>query len=114
VSLAKGDIVLVPFPFTDLSQTKLRPAVVLWVDRVGNDVIVCLISSQNLTNLNSDEFYLDSKDPEFFATGLKIASKVKVSRIVTIERRFITRRIGKLGTNQTLQLNKILIKTFQL
>ncbi|MDJ0718560.1 MAG: type II toxin-antitoxin system PemK/MazF family toxin [Prochloraceae cyanobacterium] len=114
MSLAKGDVVLVPFPFTDLTQTKLRPAVVLWVDSAGNDVTVCFISSQNLTNIRPDEFYLDSKDPEFSGTGLKLASKVRVSRIVTIERSFITRRIGKLGINQTVELNKTLIKTFQL
>ena len=33
----KGDVILVNFPFTDLSQTKLRPAIILWIDPVGND-----------------------------------------------------------------------------
>lgn len=112
--LAKGDIVLVPFPFTDLSTTKLRPAVVLWVDSKGDDVTLCFISSQNVTRLSPEEFNLDPADAEFPGTGLKVASKVRVSRIVTLERRLITRRIGKLGTNQIQQLNKILTTTFQL
>jgi mRNA interferase MazF len=48
----KGDVVFVNFPFTDLSQTKLRPAIILWVDSAGNDVVVCAITSQNTGCLN--------------------------------------------------------------
>lgn len=112
--LTKDDIVLVPFPFTDLSTTKLRPTVVLWVDSRGNDVTLCFISSQNVTCLSPEEFSLDPADAEFLGTGLKVASKVRVARIVTLERLLITRRIGKLGINQIQQLNKILTTTFQL
>lgn len=38
MTLSKGDIVLTQFPFTDLSQTKLRPAVILWVDLPKNEI----------------------------------------------------------------------------
>lgn len=114
MSLSKGDIVLVPFPFTDLSQTKLRPAVVLWVDNAGNDVTSCFISSQNVNTLSPEEFAINSSDPEFAATGLKVDSKIRVARIVTLERSLITRRIGKLGINQIQQLNNVLAQTFEL
>jgi mRNA interferase MazF len=114
VSLTKGSIVLVPFPFTDLSATKLRPAVVLWVDNKGNDVTLCFISSQNVTHLGPEEFSIDPTDAEFPGTGLKVASKVRVAKIVTLERFLITRRIGKLGSNQIQQLNKVLTTTFQI
>jgi mRNA interferase MazF len=114
MSLQKGDIVLVSFPFTDLSATKLRPAVVLWVDKAGNDVTVCFISSQNLANISSEEFIINSTDPEFLETGLKSASKIRVSRLATLEKSFITRRIGKLGTILLTQLNTCLKNTFQI
>jgi mRNA interferase MazF len=114
VSLQKGDIVLVPFPFTDLSGTKLRPALVLWVDSTGDDVTVCFISSQNITSLSPDEFPLNDSDPEFPGTGLRVSSKVRVTRIVTLERRLITRRLGKLGVHQIQQLNTVMLQSFQL
>lgn len=110
----KGDVVLVPFPFTNLQRTKLRPAVVLWVDPNGQDVTLCFVSSQDISSLNLGEFTLISSDPEFSATGLRVDSKVRATRIVTIERRLITRHLGKLGVNQLQQLNIAMIQAFQL
>jgi mRNA interferase MazF len=115
MSLQKGDIVLVPFPFTDLSgRTKPRPAVVLWIDVLGNDVTLCFVSSQNIENVSVSEFIIDCSDPEFTVTGLKETSKVRVTKIATIERRFITRRLGKLGIRYIQRLNTIIFQEFQL
>jgi mRNA interferase MazF len=112
--LTKGDIVLVPFPFTDLSQTKLRPAVVLWVDPQGQDITLCFISSQNLDRTTPDELILTTDDPEFAQTGLKLASKIRVTRIVTLDRQLLQRRLGHLGKLQIQHLNEVLISAFQL
>ena len=112
--LAKGDIVLVPFPFTDLSQTKLRPAVVLWVDPQGQDITLCFISSQNLDRTTPNELILTTDDPEFAPTGLKGASKIRVTRIVTLDRQLLQRCLGRLGKLQIQHLNEVLISAFQL
>ncbi len=114
MTLAKGDIVLVPFPFTDLSQTKLRPAIILWVDPNGNDATLCFISSQNLNRLTDDEFLIEAESREFAQSGLKVTSKVRVSRIVTLERRLLRRRLGNLGPDLMQSLNHTLIHTFKL
>ncbi|MGL6284626.1 MAG: type II toxin-antitoxin system PemK/MazF family toxin [Microcoleaceae cyanobacterium] len=110
----KGDIVLVPFPFTDLTQTKLRPAIIIWADSQGNDVTLCFISSQEVENLSEGEFAIYPSDPEFKSTGLKVASKVRVTKVLTIERKLITRRLGKLGISYIRQLNLAIIQAFQL
>lgn len=112
--LNKGDVVLVEFPFTDLSQTKLRPALVLWASTTENEVTLCFISSQNVSNLRPTEFALNASDLEFQSTGLRVSSKVRVSRITTLERQLIIRRLGKLGIQQIRQLNAIMLQTFQL
>ena len=114
MSLKKGDIVLVPFPFTDLSTTKLRPAVVLWVDLSGIDVTVCFIHSQNVNYITPEEFIIETTNSEFYKTGFKVTSKVRVSRMVTIERNLITRRLGKLDISLLNKLNDCLKRVFQL
>ncbi|HIK18385.1 MAG TPA: type II toxin-antitoxin system PemK/MazF family toxin [Leptolyngbyaceae cyanobacterium M33_DOE_097] len=110
----KGDLVLVPFPFTDLSQTKLRPAIVLWADPNGQDVTLCFVTSQDVSQIYPGEFVLDPVDPEFQQTGLKVISKVRVTRIVTLERRLLARRLGKLSAKQLKQLDDALVQAFQL
>lgn len=114
MNLIKGDIVLVRFPFTDLSQTKLRPAVVLWASSASQDITLCFISSQNVDHTEQGEFVLDKADSEFSQTGLKVTSKVRVTRIATLERQLLQRRLGKLGASQIQQLNAALIQVFQL
>ncbi len=112
--VSKGDIILVPFPFTDLSQTKLRPAVVLWADGKGQDVTLCFISSQKVETLAANEFAIAANDPQFSMTGLKTTSKVRVTRIVTLERRMLRRRLGKLSDQLIKHLDQLLRQAFQL
>jgi len=114
ISLQKGDVVLALFPFTDFSQTKLRPAVVLWADAKNQDITICFITSQDVVNVFSDELLLQPSDSEFLSTGLKVISKVRVTKIVTLERKMITRRLGKLGNDYISDLNAKMIQAFQL
>lgn len=113
MAITKGALVLVQFPFTDLTQTKLRPALVLHANLDLDEITLCFISSQNINNLSPEEFAILTSDEEFRETGLRISSKVRVSRIVTLESRLILRRLGRLGTRHTEQLNNIIKQVFQ-
>ncbi len=112
--LSKSDIVLVQFPFSDLSQTKLRPALILAVSSSIDEITLCFISSQKVQRLSPDEFAIFKSDDEFLQTGLKTNSKVRVTRIITLERKLIIRKIGKLGEKQIDNLNQTLIEAFNL
>lgn len=101
--MKQGDIVLVPFPFTDLSGQKVRPAVVLHAAR-GEDCIVGFISSQQKTPAAFDIPLSPSAQ-----NGLKVASLLKVNKIATLQKDIV---IGKLGTLEaaTLTRTRLLLK----
>lgn len=91
----QGDIVLVPFPFTDLSATKRRPVLVLSNDgynRSGMDFICCGITS----NLEGDACHSVPIDNGCMESGFILQpSRIKVDKIVTLERSLIVKAIGK-------------------
>ncbi len=92
----------------------MRPALVLAVSSSIDEITLCFISSQKVQILSSDEFAIAESDKEFAETGLKADSKVKVTKIITLERKLILRKIGKLSKNQILKLNQILTTAFKL
>jgi len=67
----RGDVVVIPFPFSDLSQAKRRPALVL-AELEGNDRILCQITSQ----LVQDKYAIQLDEDDFAKGGLKQTSQV--------------------------------------
>ena len=64
--MKRGTVVLTPFPFTDLSGQKVRPALVVSrSDRPDPDVLLAFITSKSPPTLASSDLYVDSAHPEF-------------------------------------------------
>jgi len=93
-----GDVVLVRFPFTDLTTTKLRPAVVLATH--GDDLTILGIFSGPPQPSQPTWIVLSSRDRNFPETGLKTTSLIKAERIAVIEKSIIVRKLGSLSTSQ--------------
>jgi len=65
----KGKVILIPFPYTDLTVAKLRPAMVIFEGR--SDFVVAFITSK-ISDIQSDlDVLIMAEDPEFYKTGLK-------------------------------------------
>jgi mRNA interferase MazF len=87
----KGDVVVVPFPFSDLTQAKRRPALVVSVSE-GDDVILCQITSKSV----KDRYAISLDDSDFTSGGLRQRSNIRPNRIFTADRSIILYRVGHL------------------
>src|SRR5436853_6075581 len=90
-----GDVVLVPFPFTDQRASKKRPAVVVSSGAYHADninLILMAVSSQVSTSLRAGEVTLD----DWKKAGL-IGDSVVKAVITTLERRLVIRKLGALS-----------------
>ena len=90
-----GAIVLLPFPFTDLSSAKVRPSLVI-SDVNKENVIVAFISSKLPANANPTDFIVSRSENYFAALGLKKDSMVKCDKIMTFSKSIILGEIGSL------------------
>jgi mRNA interferase MazF len=85
----KGDVVVVPFPFSDLSSAKRRPALVL-ACLEGDDLILCQITSRAV----SDRYAVGLEETDFADGGLKLASNIRPNRIFTADNSLVLYRAG--------------------
>ena len=105
--MKKGNIVLTPFPFTNLKGSKTRPALILVVK--GLDVTVCFISTQLRWEEETDLILKSSPN-----NGLKKESLIKTSKIATLDKNLIIGKLGDIDFETKMILNKKLIDLFQL
>ena len=109
--LSRGDIVLVSFPFTDEDSSKLRSALVVALSERHQDVLLAFISSRLKGPPHDDELDILSDQPDFEMSGLKVSSRLRLTRMTTLAISLVRRRIGTLPP--TLRLNYQL-KLFQI
>ena len=100
----KGDIVVIPFPFSDLSGSKRRPTLVL-ADLPGNDIILCQITSQQIKNPYS--VAINSND--FLTGSLPVSSNIRPTRIFTADKNIIVRKAGTIKPVIIAQVSKVLL-----
>ncbi len=104
----KGDVVVTPFPFSDLSATKKRPALVV-ATLMGDDLILCQITSQNV----SDSYSVLLEDADFSVGGLRQPSQIRPNRLFTAESRILLYKVGTISSGKMEAVFTQLLQIFQ-
>jgi mRNA interferase MazF len=105
--MEKGDIILIPFPFTDLSGNKNRPALVLVSGEI--DITVAFISTQIKWKEETDVILKPTRK-----NGLKKESIIRLSKIATIDKDLALGLIGQIDKESISLINQNLIKILKL
>lgn len=113
--MIKHRVVLVPFPFDDLSSTKVRPAVCL-TEPLGpfRHVVLAFITSQIPSRLLGTDLVLDSGISGFAATGLRVSSTLQLHRLMTASTALIRRQLGHLSPDLQARVAEGLRRLFDL
>ena len=104
-AFVKGDVVIVPFPFSDLSATKRRPAMVV-AELTGDDVILCQITSQGV----ADKYSLPLAAAHFTSGSLNQASNIRPNRLFTADSSIILYKAGALTKAKLQQVTDKIVE----
>ncbi len=108
----KGKIILIPVPYTDLTAAKLRPALVIFEGR--RDLVVAAITTTMHNVFSEWDVVIDKDDPEFYKTGLKTASVLKLTKISTVHKDLVEGELGKIGGDLRDEVNQKLRLIFEI
>lgn len=103
--LVKGEVVVLPFPFSDLSASKKRPAVVV-ATLTGDDVICCQITSE----ARFDEYAIVLNNNDFKEGNLQQTSMIRPNRLFTADRSIISYKAGTLNGKKVKEIESSLVK----
>lgn len=103
----KGDVVVVPFPFSDLSQSKKRPALVL-ADLDGDDIILSQITSQSIY----DSHAVKILENDFDDGTLNKSSNIRPNKIFTADENIILYKLAHLKEEKIKEVTNKIISIF--
>ena len=107
----RGSVALVRFPYTDLSDSKVRPAVIVTADTYltqADDVLCAFLSSVLPDPLLPTDIILSSTHPDFRRTGLKRSSVLRTHKLMLLDREPVYSKLGDLSPILVKQMNAAL------
>ena len=111
----KDKIVLVPFPFDDLTASKVRPAVCLTDEiKPHSHLVLAFITSRISASTSATDFVIDKSDADFATTGLKVSSTIRLHRLMTVTKSIVLSELGELSLAQRTEIENRLRKLFNL
>jgi mRNA interferase MazF len=96
---AKGDVVVAPLDFSDFSNYKRRPALVIATPR-GLDPVLCMITSRR----RDDGYDVALTQSDFDSGGLRIDSFVRSCHLFTIDESIIEYKVGRLKEEKVMEV----------
>jgi mRNA interferase MazF len=107
-TFAAGQVVIVHFPFSDLTASKLRPAVVL-TEAGRGDWILCQITSKSY----SDEKAISLDSPDFARGSLRLASFVRPGKLFTAHSSLVANQVGELRPEKFSAVRDAVVRMIQ-
>lgn len=104
-SLSTGQVVLIKFPFSDLTNQKLRPCLIIGVAEF-DDIIVCQITSRSY----SSKIAIPLKTSDFTKGEIALDSFIRPDKIATLDKKLVLRILGTLRTKKRQEIKKELTK----
>lgn len=96
----KWDVVLLSYPFTDLSGAKVRPAVVVsptWYNYSSQEDAVFILITTNTTRRSAFDIIVPQTHSEFHLTGSRFASAIRTDKIFALSKKLVVRTLGRFG-----------------
>ena len=107
-TLVRGDVVVLLFPFSDLSSSRKRPAVVV-ANLTGDDLILAQITT---ASVRSDEYAVSLETKDFQTGRLDVSSLIRPNKLFTADVSIISSKIGTLKETKVKEIQNSLVNIF--
>ncbi len=110
MNVSRGDIVLVDYPFSDRTGSKVRPALVVQADAFNRQITDTILASisRSTHRASATQLFIDISTPEGSATGLRQNSMIQCENLLTYDQSLVITKIGHLSAPLMQRVNDCL------